>query len=87
MVKEGGEQMDQYFPLSKKVEANNANSLVIAIVIYLVVPTLFGIVAKVISWIPIIGWLVGWAIGIAGTLLGVYCLAGIILAILNYAKR
>ena len=79
--------MEQYFPISQKVRANDANSLVVAIVIYLLVPTLFGIVGKVINFIPVIGWLVGWIFTLAGTLLGIYCIVGIVFAILNYKKH
>lgn len=71
--------LEKLFKLSYDVK--DLNSLIIAIVIYVVVPLVFGIVTAIIS-ISIIAWI----IGIIGTILGLYCLVGIVLAILQYLK-
>ena len=38
------------------------------------------------AWIPVIGLLIAWALGVIGSLIGLYVLAGIIIQILVFAK-
>lgn len=83
------EALKKFFPLSWKYTKDVAN-LIIGIIIYVVV----GIIASavitlstlIIGWIPVIGWLVAVVLGLVGSLVGVYVLAGIVIQILVFAK-
>ena len=70
-----------FFPLS--AGSDTPMGLLISIVCYLVASAIFGILFWVLGKIPIVNLLVG----IAGTIVGVYCLIGIILAILIFLKK
>ena len=69
--------LKQLFPLSFKVK--DSNDCVISVIIYLVVSILFGAVVAILDFIPVINVL----LGVLGSLVGVYCVAGIILSILK----
>ena len=83
------ETLKKYFPLSFK-RTETAADLIVGILIYIVA----GIVAGAIiwlatllgGWIPVIGAIFGWALGVVGTLVDVYCIAGIVIQILVFAK-
>ena len=38
------------------------------------------------GWIPVVGALIGWLLGIVSSLVGLYCLAGIVFSILSFCK-
>lgn len=72
--------LKQIFPVSFK--AKDINSLIVAIVIYVVVALLGALVLGVLGLIPIIKFLfipVGWV-------LELYVVAGIVLTLLDYFK-
>ena len=83
------ETLKKFFPLSFK-RLDSVGSLIVGILLYLVV----GIVASALIWlatfltiwIPLVGVLVGWVLGIAGALVDIYVLAGIVIQILAYCK-
>ena len=70
--------LKKYFPF-KATEAD-VKSLVIAIVLYLVVGAIAVVVMAVVALVPIVNLL----LGVVGTLVDLYCLAGIVLAILDF---
>ena len=72
--------LKKFFPVSAK--AKDVTSLVIAIVIYVVVGAIAGAILGFLSGTPIIGFL----FGVVGTLVGLYCLAGIILSVLDFLE-
>ena len=74
------EQLKKFFPWSFK--ALDVKALVIAIIIYVVIGFIGGLIIGLLALIPVIGLLAG----IVGALLEIYTLAGIILAILVFAK-
>ena len=74
------DQLKKFFPWSFK--ALDVKALVIAIIIYIVIGFIGGLIIGLLSAIPLIGWL----FSIVGALLEIYTLAGIILAILVFAK-
>ena len=78
-----------FFPLSWKYSKDIAG-LIIGIIIHLVLEVLIGalitLATMITGWIPVIGALVGWALGIVSSLLGLYILIGIILQILLFLK-
>lgn len=74
--------LKKLFPQAVKVKPEDAASLVIAILLYIV----FGAVA-----VAIIGWLtaipyVGFIFGLIGTLVGIYSVAGIVISVLVFCK-
>ncbi len=72
------QNLKQYFPIMSK--KNDVMSLVIAIVVYVAVGAVIGAVVGLLSWIPVVGLI----LRIVTILVDVYCLAGIILAVLAY---
>lgn len=72
----------EFFPIGKQVRPRDGQSLLIAIVIYIVVAAVVGLANAVLGRIPLIGWI----IGVLSWLIGFYCLVGIILAVVEYAK-
>lgn len=72
--------LKKYFPWSFK--ASDGKALAIAILIYIVIGIVGGLIIGLLSWIPVIGWL----LSIVGGLLDLYTLVGIILAVLFFAK-
>lgn len=83
------ETIKKIFPLSFTL-AKDITNFVIGIVGYLLAGIIFGFVTgiatKIVGWIPVIGAIIGWALGIVGTLVTVYSIAGLILLILVYCK-
>ena len=81
--------LKKIFPLSFKRTDSIAN-LVIGILIYVVVGIVAGAIITlstfITAWIPVIGLLIAWALGVIGSLIGLYVLAGIIIQILVFAK-
>lgn len=70
----------QYFPLNKKLCCGDTTVFVTIIIIYLAICGVAGILRWLIGWFPVLGWIVQAMCG----LLGLYCFAGIILAVLDY---
>ena len=81
--------LKKIFPLSFK-RTDTAGNLVVGILLYLVVGILAGAVIFLASliggWIPVVGAILGWALGVIGGLVDVYVLAGIVIQILVFAK-
>lgn len=81
--------LKKLFPLSWKYSNDTAN-LIIGIIIHLVAGVLVGALitlATFISvWIPIVGLIIAWALGVVSSLVGIYLLAGIVIEILVFAK-
>lgn len=72
--------LKKLFPFSFK--ASEVKELIIAIVVYAVIDILCGLVIGLLSKIPLIGIL----FSLVGSVIGLYALVGIILAILYFAK-
>lgn len=83
------ETLKKIFPLSFKRLDSVAN-LVIGILIYLVVGIVAGALialsTMLVEWIPVLGPIVGWALGVVSSVIGLYVLAGIVIQILAYCK-
>jgi len=75
------ETLKKYFPISFKYTADVAN-LIIGILIYIVIGIVAGVIISVCNAIPIL-WIVT---GIVGTLIDIYCVAGVVIQILVFAK-
>ncbi len=74
--------LNKYFPLNNQVTKNQVNTLIIAIVIYIVASIVVSFVLAFLSFVPVIGLLVQ----LVSFLFGIYCLVGLILAILKYVN-
>lgn len=81
--------LKKIFPMSWKFTADVSN-FVVGIIIYIVLCVPVGIVlglAKIIvEWIPLVGNVLVWALGVIGGLVGLYALIGLFLLILVYCK-
>ncbi|MBO5010060.1 MAG: hypothetical protein IKJ13_07520 [Clostridia bacterium] len=83
------ETLKKFFPLSWKY-SNDVANVIIGIIVQLVVGILAGALiflsTLIVGWIPVVGALVGWVLGIIGSLIDVYVLAGIIIQLLVFFK-
>lgn len=81
--------LKKIFPMSWKFTADVSN-FVVGIIIYIVLCVPVGIVlglAKIIvEWIPLVGNVLVWALGVIGVLVGLYAIIGLVLLILVYCK-
>ena len=73
--------LKKVFPLSFKYADTVAN-LVIGILIYVVAGAVVGAILGWLSLIPILGLI----FSLVSTVLGIYCLAGIVIEVLLFAK-
>lgn len=75
-------KLTPFFPINNTVKSGNIVSLVIAIVVYVVVAAILGVLLGFVGGIPVVGMIVR----IVGTLIWIYEVVGIILAILTFIK-
>jgi len=79
----GGQNMDllkKLFPISFK--STEKNPFIIALIVYIVVGFIAGLVIGLLSKIPIIGFV----FGIVGAIFGLYTTVGLVLSILVFLK-
>ena len=80
--------LKKFFPRAFK--ATDVKELIIAIVIYVLIDivcgAVIGLAAKILAGLPLVGGLLAWAVGIVGSLVGLYALIGIVLSILVFVK-
>lgn len=69
--------------LDKFNSVKTVKDLVIALLVFILIPAVLGVVTGLLVWIPVIGWL----LGIFSSLVGLLCLVGIILSILGFLKN
>ena len=74
------DMLKTFFPLSFGVK--DLGNLIVKVLIYLVVGIIAGFAIGILAGIPVINLLTG----ILGTLVDLYCVVGIIVAILDYLK-
>ncbi len=74
------EKLTPIFPLNNRVDKNDIASLIITIVIYVVVAAIIGVLLGVLGAIPLVGFIVK----IIGTLVWIYEVVGIVLAIYTF---
>lgn len=73
--------LKKYLPKSFGLET--LKDLAIAILIYIAIDFVGGIVCAVLGIVPFIGDILAWAVG---TVCGIYTLAGIVCAVLSFLK-
>lgn len=74
------EKFYPFFPLSVHVLPDVPKTLIFSIVIYLIICAVLGVLQSILGWIPIVGWIAD----VVCSLLGLYCVGGIILSVLKY---
>ena len=83
------ETLKKFFPLSFK-RVDTAANLVVGILIYVVAAIVAGVVLGLAGllggWIPVVGAILGWALGVIGTVVEVYVVAGLVIQILVFTK-
>ena len=72
--------MRELFPLSAKVK--DVKSLIISILLYIVISVVTGFILNFFTFIP----LVGTAIGFISRLIDLYCMGGMVISIMCFAK-
>lgn len=72
------DKVKKFFPFS--VKGTDVKSLVISIIIYIVIGFVGGLIIGLLGAIPLIGIL----FSIVGWVLDIYCLVGIVLAVLYF---
>lgn len=76
------EKFYPYFPLSAPVLPGIPKTLFLSVFIYLIICAVLGVLQTILGWIP----LVGWVVDVVCSLLGLYCVGGIILSVLKYFR-
>ena len=82
------DMLKKFFPYAFKVSAKDVTALVVSIIIHLVaglvVSVVLGLLNTILGVIPLVGILVGIVCWAAGSIIDLYCLAGIVLAVLLF---
>ena len=77
------------FPLSWKYAKDVAN-VVVGAILYVIAGVIAGAViwlaGAITGWIPVLGGIIGWVLGILGSLFEIYVVAGIVVLLLVYLK-
>lgn len=74
--------INQLFPLTGKIIRQEPKSLAIVIAMYLVVCAVVKIADFLLGWVPVVGAV----LGVLFWIIGIYCAAGIILAVLEFFR-
>ena len=81
--------LKKFFPLSWKY-TKDVSSFIIGLIIYVVasiiVGAVIGLATLLVAWIPVVGAIIAWLLGIVSSLVGVYLLVGIVILILVFTK-
>ena len=72
-----------YFPLNRRIFPGDTGALIVTIVLYLVICGVAGVLRWVVGWLPVVGWV----IRILGWLIGVYCLAVLVGAMVYCVRQ
>ena len=82
------DMLKKFFPFAFNVKAKDVTSMIVSIIIHLVAGLIASLalwlVGSIIGLVPVVGDIVGALLGIVGAVFDLYCLAGIVLAILLY---
>ena len=76
------DKIKPFFPFSFNVKAKDVTSLVVSVIVYIVAMLASGLVNLLLGWIPVLGFL----LGVIGWVLGIYCVIGLVLAVLIFLE-
>ena len=83
------DKLQKIFPLSFK-RAGSVTDLVIGIILYVIIGAIAGalisLAAFITVWIPVIGILIAWVLGIVSTVVEIWVFAGIVILVLAFLK-
>lgn len=74
------DMLKKIFPFAFNVKEKDVNTLVVSIIIHVVIMVVCAILMAILNLIPIVNILTG----IIGWVVEIYCVAGIVLAVLNF---
>ena len=81
--------LKKIFPIAFKYK-DTGKDLAIGMIVHVVVAIIAGVLiwlaTALTGWIPVVGAIIGWLLGIVSSLIGLYATAGIVLEILAFAK-
>ena len=81
--------LKKILPLSLQ-KAGSVGDLIIGILLYLVVGIVAGaliwLATMLTGWIPVVGALVAWLVGIIAAIIDIYVVAGIVVLVLAFLK-
>ena len=72
-----------FFPVSSTVTPGDKKALLGSAIIYLAACAVLRVLGWALGWIPLAGWLLGTVFSV----LGLYCVAGLILSFLKYFDK
>lgn len=82
------DMLKKFFPFAFKVAPKDVTALVVSIIIHLVagvvVTVVMGLLNTILGGIPVVGLIIGIVGWVVGSVIDLYCLAGIVLAILLF---
>lgn len=81
--------LKKFFPLSWKYSKDVANVIVgilVHLIIGIVAGALIWLSTLIVGWIPVLGALVGWALGVVSAIVDLYVVAGIVIELLVFFK-
>ena len=76
--------LKKVFPLSFK--SADIAYFIISIIVYVLAGTIIGVINGILAIIPIIGFILAAAFELVSAIVGIYCLAGIVISILVFLK-
>jgi len=76
-------KIEPFFPLNAGIMPGDLKSLLIPSVIYVAACMVLRVLGWAIGWVPLVGWL----LNVVFSLIGLYCVAGLILAVIRYAQK
>ena len=76
------EKLGRFFPLSFSVLSGDVKSLILTLIIYLIACAIMGVLHVVLGWIPLVGWL----LKLIFSLIALYCVAGMVLAVVKFFR-
>ena len=82
-------KLKKLFPISWK-NSKGAADFIVGLLTYIAIGLIAGaaiwVATAIVGRIPVVGAIIGWALGIVSTIVALYVLIGIILLILVFAK-
>ena len=80
----------QFYPTNSLVHKLDPRLKLVALIVYIVIAVIGAVVGFVVGallgWIPLVGFIVGLVLKIAGTIVDVYAIGGVVLTLLVYFK-
>ena len=74
--------LKKIWPGAFAVNKDDSKKFVITLIAYIVIGALCGVIAGLLGFIPVLGWI----LGIIASVVDLYCFIGLILTILVYAQ-